>query len=168
MRSIILLFFVLILSSCGEVKQSNVESESNREISVANLKEANISSGQLFRIQKFPSEFIEDRAVDIWLPDGYSQDQKYAVLYMHDGQMLFDSTSTWNKQEWQVDEVASKLMKSNKVQEFIVVAPHNISEIRHSDYFPQKPFESLPKKTQDSIFAEAKQNNISFTKLNSD
>lgn len=168
MRSIVLLFFVLILSSCGEVKQSNVESESNREISVANLKEANISSGQLFRIQKFPSEFIEDRAVDIWLPDGYSQDQKYAVLYMHDGQMLFDSTSTWNKQEWQVDEVASKLMKSNKVQEFIVVAPHNISEIRHSDYFPRKPFESLPKKTQDSIFAEAKQNNISFTKLNSD
>jgi hypothetical protein len=29
-------------------------------------------------------------------------------VYMHDGQMLFDSTATWNHQEWHVDEVLGR------------------------------------------------------------
>jgi enterochelin esterase-like enzyme len=87
---------------------------------------------------------------------------------MHDGQMLFDSTATWNKQEWKVDEWASKLMTQNKVKDFIVVAPHNRSEIRKSDYFPQKPFESLPKKTQDSLFVVSKKDHLTMDTINSD
>jgi predicted alpha/beta superfamily hydrolase len=60
---------------------------------------------------------------------------------MHDGQMLFDATSTWNKQEWKVDEWASKLMTAGDVEDFIVVAIHNIPELRWQDLFPQKAFE---------------------------
>jgi len=81
--------------------------------------------------------------VDIWTPENYDTTQKYPVLYMHDGQMLFDSTLTWNKQEWKVDEVLTQLIKDKKIQPHIVVAIHNSKE-RHADYFPQKAFEILP------------------------
>lgn len=40
--------------------------------------------------------------------------KKYAVLYMQDGQMLFDSSVTWNRQEWKVDEIAGQLIKEKK------------------------------------------------------
>ena len=63
-----------------------------------------LSSGKIERMEKFPSDYVDPRNVDVWLPDNYDISKKYAVLYMHDGQMLFDSTITWNKQEWQVDE----------------------------------------------------------------
>jgi hypothetical protein len=46
------------------------------------------------------------RSVNIWLLEGFPAAQKYAVLFMHDGQMLFDGSITWNQQEWRVDKVA--------------------------------------------------------------
>jgi enterochelin esterase-like enzyme len=124
--------------------------------------------GKLFRVEDFPSKYITPRNVDVWLPENYSSSKKYAVLYMHDGQMLFDSTTTWNQQEWKVDEWATKLMDEGKTKDFIVVAPWNINNERHSDFFPQKPFESLPQKTQDSLFKVAKKEKLPFEKINSD
>jgi hypothetical protein len=56
---------------------------------------------------------------------------------MHDGQMLFDSTTTWNKQDWQADEVATKLMNAHKTKDFIIVGIWNGGATRHPDYFPQ-------------------------------
>ena len=102
--------------------------------------DAQLFSGKLMRMDSFPSKFIKSRPVDVWLPESYSKENKYSVLYMHDGQMLFDSTTTWNKQEWKVDEWASKLMKDGKTEDFIVVAIHNIPELRWQDLFPQKAF----------------------------
>lgn len=102
-----------------------------------------ISSGKIVRIENFSSKFISPRNIDIWLPEGYSSQKKYAVLYMHDGQMLFDSTTTWNKQDWQADEVATKLMSAHKTKDFIIVGIWNGGATRHPDYFPQKPYESL-------------------------
>ncbi|QBY06276.1 alpha/beta hydrolase [Thalassotalea sp. HSM 43] len=108
-----------------------------------------VTSGQLKTITKFPSKFVTSRRVQVWLPDGYSKKLKYAVLYMHDGQMLFDASVTWNKQEWQVDEVASSLIAKQKTKPFIVVAIDNGGDDhRHSDYFPEKPFLSLTKQQQ--------------------
>jgi enterochelin esterase-like enzyme len=103
--------------------------------------------GRIERLQEFASNYVSARNVDIWLPPGYSDKQKYAVLYMQDGQMLFDPSITWNKQEWRADEVAAKLMADGKVQPFIIVGVHN-SEARYSEYFPQQPFDSLPKAIQ--------------------
>ena len=77
--------------------------------------------------------------MEVWLPEGYSTNKKYAVLYMHDGQMLYDANTSWNKQSWDVDDVATKLMHEGKVKDFIVVGIWNGGKTRHSDYFPQKP-----------------------------
>jgi predicted alpha/beta superfamily hydrolase len=76
------------------------------------------------------------------------------VLYMHDGQMLFDSTATWNKQEWKVDEVLTQLIREQRAQPCIVVAVWNNGRFRHSEYFPQNPLYSLPTTLRDSIIAE--------------
>jgi enterochelin esterase-like enzyme len=114
-----------------------------------------VSSGRIIRIENYPSQYNAPRNVDIWLPEGYHPDQKYPVLYMHDGQMLFDSTNTWNQQEWGVDEVAGKLIQEGKVRPFIVVGIHNSGAGRHADYFPQKPFQALPEQYRDSLLTQA-------------
>ncbi|MEM6685655.1 MAG: alpha/beta hydrolase-fold protein [Bacteroidota bacterium] len=126
------------------------------------VKTVNLASGKLMRVVDFPSEYIRPRNVDVWLPENYSSDKTYSVLYMHDGQMLYDAATTWNKQEWKVDEVASKLMKDGVVEDFIVVSPWNISEIRWQDYFPQKAFFYLNEATQKQLRKEAKANNFSM------
>ena len=110
-----------------------------------------VSSGKIVRIENFQSKYVEPRNIDIWLPEGYSKNKKYAVLYMEDGQMLFDSTITWNHQAWDVADVATKLMKKGEVQNFIVVGIWNSGINRFSDYFPQKPYESLSQAQRDSI-----------------
>ncbi len=117
---------------------------------------AQVSLGTLERIPDFPSKYFDARTIDVWLPEGYDTSKKYAVLYMHDGQMLFDSTNTWNKQEWGVDDIMGKLIKEQKIKNSIVVGIWNDSKTRHSDYFPQKPFESLPKSLQDSLLNQVK------------
>ena len=112
----------------------------------------NVSSGSVKRFANFSSAYVDARNVEVWLPEGYTPSNKYAVLYMHDGQMLFDSTSNWNKQEWGVDETMGRLIQQEKIKDCIVVAVWNTGSKRHADYFPQKPFESLPKQQQDSIY----------------
>jgi len=117
-----------------------------------------VSSGKIIRVENFQSKYIKPRNIDIWLPENYSSTNKYAVLYMHDGQMLYDSTMAWNRQEWGVDENMSKLLNEEKIRNTIIVAIWNSGKGRHSDYFPQEPFESLPKSVKDSLLTLAKRN----------
>ncbi|NJB37766.1 alpha/beta hydrolase [Croceivirga sp. JEA036] len=115
-----------------------------------------VVGGTLERLENFKSEYVTARNVDIWLPKGYSNKNKYAVLYMHDGQMLYDADMAWNKQTWNVDDIASELLKENKVKPFIVVGIHNGGATRHPDYFPQKPYQSLSIAEKDTVTAQLK------------
>lgn len=120
-------------------------------ISFNYAQEVKVSSGNLRRLQSFKSQFVDARNVDIWLPDGYSAKEKYAVIYMHDGQMLFDAKSTWNKQSWEIDEIASRLISEGKTQKFIVVGIWNNGLKRHSEYFPNKPYQTIDTNQQKII-----------------
>lgn len=113
-----------------------------------------VSAGTIERLAHFSSAHVPSRHIDIWLPPGYGSNpnQRYAVLYMHDGQMLFDASSSWNKQEWRVDEVASALIASGATRPFIVVGIFNGGARRHSEYFPQQPFISLPEAVQHQLY----------------
>ena len=84
-----------------------------------------VVNGKIVRIENFKSKFVTERKVDIWLPEGYCDTVKYAVLYMHDGQMLYDPAICWNKQAWDVDGTGSKLMTESKTKNFIVVGIWN-------------------------------------------
>lgn len=126
------------------------------DIAINRVTNITLFGGELWRIENFPSKFVQSRNVDVWLPENYSQKKKYAVLYMHDGQMLFDSATTWNKQEWKVDEWATHLMDEEKTKDFIVVAIWNIAALRNSNYFPEKVYEMMSEKDKDSLIETGK------------
>lgn len=107
-------------------------------------QQAKVSTGTIKRYEKFQSAFVDDRTVEVWTPAGYSKKKRYAVLYMHDGQMLFDSTTTWNNSEWGVDETLGRLIKKKQVMECIVVGIWNNGDKRHEEYVPQEAVEDLP------------------------
>ena len=58
-----------------------------------------VAAGRIVRLQE-TSRFVPAQTVDVWLPPGYPAQAPYAVLYMFDGQMLFDAAQTWNHQSW--------------------------------------------------------------------
>ncbi len=118
------------------------------------------SFGTIERLSNFQSQFVPARHIDIWFPQGYNKKTKYAVLYMHDGQMLFDATTTWNKQEWRVDEVGQTLINQGKVQPFIVVGVHNGDANRHAEYFPERPFHSLTADQQQLQYQQMRSEHI--------
>ena len=146
---LILLLALTLLVACTEKKQNPT-----------------VSSGQLIRVENFESKFITPRNIDIWLPDNYSSAEPFSVLYMHDGQMLFDSTNTWNKQEWGVDETMGKLLKQDQIQNTIVVGIWNGGKTRYIDYFPQKPYEDLRERYDKIILEDG--NDFFDTKMKSD
>lgn len=97
----------------------------------------------------FKSKYVDPRNIDIMLPPEYDANRgtSYPVLVMHDGQMLFDSTTTWNHQEWKVDEAIEKLAKQGAIEPCIVVAVWNTPK-RFAEYMPQKPVAMLPDSLQ--------------------
>ncbi len=97
-----------------------------------------VQRGSIERLGAFASRSVEPRNIDVWLPDGYGPGKRYDVLYMHDGQMLFDASITWNKQSWDAATILSQLMDTGRARPTIIVAIWNIPKLRHSEYFPEK------------------------------
>lgn len=102
-----------------------------------------VESGRIERIEFAPAG-LAARSVDVWLPPGYPDQAPYATLYMHDGQMLFDASTTWNGQAWEIDRTAAALIGTGALRPFIVVGIWNGGEHRYRDYLPQRVFESMP------------------------
>jgi predicted alpha/beta superfamily hydrolase len=153
-------FLFLIAFSCLCFSQENIK--------IIDVQNNNDFVGQIKRIENFPSKYVATSTVDIWLPINYSETKKYQVLYMHDGQMLFDGKTTWNKQEWGVDEKIDSLIQKQAMKEVIVVAVWNIPEIRRLNYFPQKAIDFLSDTEKMIVKDEAKKINLDLTQITSD
>jgi len=110
-----------------------------------------VSSGVVDRYPNFQSAYALPRNVDVWLPDNYSPAKKYSVVYMHDGQALYDKSTTWNNQAWDVDSIITSLIDNRKIKDCIVVGIWNTGKYRAADYFPAKPFNTLPESTKDRL-----------------
>ncbi|WP_395703544.1 alpha/beta hydrolase [Aquabacterium sp.] len=108
-----------------------------RKVTASELPPPQVKWGRLERWTPFPSRQVDPRPVEVWLPPGYDGRKPHAVLYMHDGQMLFDAGSTWNRQAWAVDQVAAPLLAQGALRDFIVVGPWNNGPLRFAEYFPQ-------------------------------
>lgn len=112
---------------------------------VRNAKEPNVSStsahdGRLLIVKAFPSKTLGNtRNLRIYLPPSYASatTRKYPVLYMHDGQNLFDASSAAFGVEWQVDETIDNLEKSGWIRETIVVGIDNTGG-RMEEYTPSE------------------------------
>ena len=105
---------------------------------------AGISTGKLDDLGVMQSRYTDARKVTVWLPDSYRPGgPKHSVLYMHDGQNLFDPETGFGGMEWKIDEVLGRLIAENKVRPTIVVAIWNTPK-RLREYVPTKAFSHLP------------------------
>jgi enterochelin esterase-like enzyme len=112
------------------------------------------SFGTIDRVENFNSKYVAARNIDVWLPENYDKSKKYAVLYMQDGQGLYDASITWNNQSWDVDDVITKLLRENKIKNVVVVGVWNAQTQRHAEYFPQKPFDQMTQVEKDTVTAQ--------------
>lgn len=84
---------------------------------------------------KIPQLDNRERRIWVYLPPDYNQsNRRYPVLYMHDGQNLFDQATSFAG-EWQVDETLERLFKE-KGFAIIVVGIDNGGERRIDEYSP--------------------------------
>jgi predicted alpha/beta superfamily hydrolase len=126
----------LVLSTSQTI---HAEEESNSPLPV-------VAYGKIVRFTKFPSMHVQSRTIDVLLPNGYTPKKNYPVIYMHDGQMLFDDARTWNHQEWGVDETL--LEYTDSLQPCIIVAISNADTLRRAEYFPEKALKHIPEETR--------------------
>ncbi len=103
-----------------------------------------MTEGKLITVEAFHSAWINARPIFIWLPPGYEVAKRYAVLYIHDGQMLFDDTKTGNDQHWEVDKIITRLRAEKSIRDVIVVGIPNNGLRRSAEYFPQAILDYMP------------------------
>jgi len=102
------------------------------------------------RFHKLKSEiFGNTRTVRVLLPPGYdaaeNKDRRYPVLYMLDGQNLFDlCLAHISNHEWEIDESVDRLVKDKSLPPLIVVGVDNAEAKRSEEYLPYKDFVGQP------------------------
>jgi predicted alpha/beta superfamily hydrolase len=106
------------------------------------LKSASQPEAALDRLkrEKLRSHILEgERTLIVYLPPGYEQEQdaRYPVLYLQDGQNLFDgSTSYVPGMTWHVAETADALIESQRIEPLIIVGIYHAGEQRIIEYTP--------------------------------
>jgi predicted alpha/beta superfamily hydrolase len=96
-------------------------------------------TGNITRHRAFPSKVLGNRRdVLVYLPPGYRRfsSRRYPVLYLHDGQNVFDAATSFGGVEWGVDETAQRLIHGKLIEPLIIVAVANIGEERVHEYAP--------------------------------
>ena len=112
---------------------------------------ASVTAGKLVDLGIVESRHAEPRRVTVWLPSTYRPGgPRHAVLYMHDGQNLFDTATGYGGMEWKVDETLDRLIRRGEVRPTIVVGIWNTPK-RLRDYVPAKAFGHLPAEYMDRV-----------------
>ena len=147
--SVFAIAVVLSLSSCGVDKVAGTVGDDDPD-------KPNVSVGKLDFYPAFesPSGLVTPRNVYVWVPDDYSKSRKYDVVYMSDGQNLFDAEKMFNHQEWCVDEVFGGLLEEGRIRNCIVVGVANSFRTRSQEYFPEDVFELYSPELKD--YSESK------------
>ena len=97
-------------------------------------------TGDIRRHPAFPSRLLgNEREVLVYLPPGYRRSRRrYPVLYMQDGQNVFDAATSFTGVEWGLDESCERLVAEKKIAPVIVVAVANAGEDRLHEYTPTR------------------------------
>jgi predicted alpha/beta superfamily hydrolase len=98
--------------------------------------------GQLRKHEKFSSRFLsKKRDLIVYLPGIYEKrpDLRFPVLYLEDGQNLFDpATSFIPGQYWRVGETADALIAQGAIQPLVIVGIYNTGKQRLAEYTPTR------------------------------
>src|ERR1700757_2997344 len=96
-------------------------------------------TGNIKRHRAFQSKVLGNRRdVLVYLPPGYWRfsSRRYPVLYMQDGQNVFDAATSFAGVEWGMDETAQGLIDRKLIEPLIIVAVANTGEERVDEYAP--------------------------------
>ena len=131
------------LNEKGQKSGNNILKISDDTVLVFNLtnwgySQTNISgqiTGNVRYHKNFKGRSVLPRDIIVWLPPSYDSlpDKYYPVLYMHDGQNIFDPLTSSFGVDWQIDEVADSLIGARSIQEIIIVGIYN-TEKRGNEY----------------------------------
>jgi predicted alpha/beta superfamily hydrolase len=103
---------------------------------------AESATGDL-RLHQFHSRiFRNTRFLRVWLPPGYDDpvnaNRHYPVLYLNDGQNLFEAATSFTGVEWQVDETGDRLIREGVVPPMMIVGLDNMGRDRLREYMPHR------------------------------
>src|SRR5436190_4717767 len=96
-------------------------------------------TGNIQRHPNFPSKVLGNRRdILVHLPKGYRRSlvRRYPVLYLHDGQNVFDAATSFAGVEWGADETAQRFTAAKLIEPIIIVAVANTGEDRIHEYAP--------------------------------
>lgn len=121
-------------------------------VTLAGMIRGEAATGDL-RIHPFHSRiFGNERFLRVWLPPGYDDAQnaarQFPVLYLNDGQNLFEPATSFNGVEWQVDETADRLIREYMVRPLIIVGIDNAGKDRVREYMPHRSFQPIMLRVQ--------------------
>jgi len=105
-------------------------------------RRAVIRPGRIERIHGFPSEILNNaREITVYLPAGYDEhpEQRYPVLYLQDGQNLFDAHRAYVPgNHWRVQEAADVAIGERTASPMIIVGVDHAGPARIDEYTPTK------------------------------
>ena len=95
--------------------------------------------------KRFRSRHLPDaRDVIVYLPPGYEEDggRNYPVLYMQDGQNLFDGRTSFIKDRtWEMREQADEVIEAGEVEPLIIVGIYNTGDRRLAEYTHERDWQ---------------------------
>jgi len=101
-----------------------------------------VSAPHLIKHERFSSRFLRNqRDLIVYLPPGYDAQpqRRFPVLYLHDGQNLFDgSTSFIPGMDWHVGQTADHFIHEGRVEPLIIVGIYNAGKQRLREYTPTR------------------------------
>jgi enterochelin esterase-like enzyme len=129
-----------------------IQKSKNRVAVVSEAIRATGAVGDL-RLHEFRSRvFRNTRFLRVWLPPGYDDGQnggrRYPVLYLNDGQNLFESSTAFGGVEWGVDETADRLIREGTVPPMIIVGLDNMGKDRLREYMPHRSMHPMMLRVQ--------------------
>jgi predicted alpha/beta superfamily hydrolase len=119
-----------------------IQKTKNSSGAVSEMIRAIGATGDL-RLHEFRSRIFKNtRFLRVWLPPGYDDGQNsgryYPVLYLNDGQNLFEPSTAFGGVEWGVDETADRMIREGAVPPMIIVGIDNTGRDRLREYMPHR------------------------------
>lgn len=111
--------------------------------------------GQFDHFKPFHSKLIPPRQVDVWTPENVQHqiNKRYPVIYMHDGQNLFDAKTAFIGVDWGIHEAMDRLAKENHFRPAMVVGVWSATA-RGREYGPGKAILKYATKEERKLFLQ--------------
>ncbi len=114
------------------------------------------ATGDLRLHQLLSRVFRNTRFVRVWLPPGYDEPgnagRSYPVLYLNDGQNLFEASTSFTGVEWGVDETADRLIREGTIPPMLIVGIDNAGKERIREYMPHRSLNPMMFRVQGSRY----------------